>query len=104
MFGRRLKDVREDSDETQQDLADLLGVSVSTIRNWEKDRNEPDYKVLVKICDHYNVTSDFLLGRAKTDPEYEARRIQRLLDSSEQADVRAYTDFLLWKRQHQPKK
>ena len=100
MFGKRLKDMREDNDEAQQDLADLLGVSVSTIRNWEKERNEPDYEVLVEICDHYNVTSDFILGRAKTDPEYEARRIQRLLDSSEQAEVRAYTDYLLWKRKH----
>ena len=104
MIGNRLRDMREDNDETQQGLADYLGVSLSTIRNWEKDRNEPDYGYLVEICKHYHVSSDYLLGLSDEDLGFELRHRQATLRPDEQAEVRAYTKYLIWKRTHQTKK
>ena len=99
MIGVRLKNVREDNDETQADLAAHLGVGESTIRNWERERNSPDHDQLVQICKHYKVTSDYLLGLTRVDP-LDLKRKQNQLDDNELADVRAYTEYLLWKRKH----
>ena len=99
VIGARLKNVREDNDETQADLAAHLGVGESTIRNWERERNSPDHDQLVQICKHYKVTSDYLLGLTRVDP-LDLKRKQNQLDDNELADVRAYTEYLLWKRKH----
>ena len=52
---------------TQEDAARLVGVSLSTYRNWEQGRNLPDVKSAMKLADEFGVTIDHLLG--KTNPE-----------------------------------
>lgn len=63
MFGLRLKELRKESGERQSDLADFLSVSKTTVCQWETNKQEPDLKTLVKIADHYKISTDFLLGR-----------------------------------------
>ncbi|AKN34271.1 XRE family transcriptional regulator (plasmid) [Clostridium carboxidivorans P7] len=66
-FGKRLKELREEFDLTQSDLASNLStkehvVSTQNISYWENGR-EPSYDILVKIADRFNVTTDYLTGR-----------------------------------------
>ena len=63
MFGERLKTLREDRDLKQKDLAKFIGVSDRTIGMYEQERREPDFEILKKIADYFNVTVDYLLGR-----------------------------------------
>lgn len=53
---------------TQQELADMLGVTNRTIINWEKGKCMPDYSLLKSLCDVLEITiSEFLTG--ETDKE-----------------------------------
>ena len=60
----RLKDLRKEKKMSQQKLADLLGVSRSTVAMWETSSNEPDNETLSRIADLFRVTVDYLLGRS----------------------------------------
>lgn len=59
-----LKWLRDEKEENQQDLAELLKVSQSAIGKWERGENEPGIENLIKLADHYNVSIDYLVGRS----------------------------------------
>lgn len=99
MIGELLAEVRKDHRETQSDLAEFLHVSVATVRSWEREGSSPSHDFLVKICRHYDVSSDYLLGLSRVDP-LDMKRQQSKLTPDEQAEVRDYSRYLLWKRKH----
>lgn len=62
-FGERLKELREDHDEKQKDIADLLFVSNKVISDYERGIHFPrDERVITAIAKHYGVTTDYLFG------------------------------------------
>lgn len=63
MFGERMQQLRQLNNETQEQLAKFLGVSRQTVANYEIEKHEPDFDTLNKIAIHYNVSTDYLLGR-----------------------------------------
>jgi len=65
VFPKRLKDLREKSELSQQKLADLLGITQQAVAKWEAGKAEPDTATLLKLSDIFKVTTDYLLG--KTD-------------------------------------
>ena len=50
MLGERLAELRKLNDDTQQTLADKLGISVWSIRAWEQGKSYPFSNVLLAIC------------------------------------------------------
>lgn len=67
-FPTILKELRELKDLDQQDLADYLHVSRSTIAGYETGRREPDYDKLLQIADFFEVSVDYLLtGKPRTE-------------------------------------
>ena len=58
---KRLRDLREDSDKTQQEIADVLGTSQTMYARYERGANELPIRHLVKLCDYYGVSSDYIL-------------------------------------------
>lgn len=61
-FGNRLKTLRIKKKLTQQQLADLLGLTKSVISAYENGLRYPAYDVLIKIARIFKVSTDFLLG------------------------------------------
>ena len=61
-FGNRLKTLRINKKLTQQQLADLLGLTKSVISAYENGLRYPAYDVLIKISRIFKVSTDFLLG------------------------------------------
>lgn len=59
---KRLRDLREDSDKTQQDIADILGTSQTMYARYERGANELPTRHLKVLCKYYNVSADYLLG------------------------------------------
>ncbi|MBO5356165.1 MAG: helix-turn-helix transcriptional regulator [Clostridia bacterium] len=59
---RRIRDLREDSDKTQQEIADILGTSQTMYARYERGANELPIHHLIKLCELYNVSSDYILG------------------------------------------
>ena len=62
MFARRLADIRRTIGITQEDLADRLGVTRTSVTYWETGRNFPRRKMLVAIANALNVDADWLAG------------------------------------------
>ena len=77
-YQRRLRDLREDLDKTQQQIADILGTSQTMYARYERGANELPIRHLVALCRFYNISADFVLGthpdsrRALGSPEQDA--------------------------------
>lgn len=59
----RLRELRKQSNYSQQDLADMIGVTKQTISQYERGVREPDFDNLLALCDVFNVSADYLLGK-----------------------------------------
>ena len=56
------KDLRKKKGLTQVELAKLLNVQQTTVSKWEVGRATPDYPVLIKLAELFDVSVDYLLG------------------------------------------
>lgn len=63
MHIQRLRDLREDSDKTQQDIADYLNMHRSVYRRYESGEREIPVWALEKLADLYNTSIDYIVGR-----------------------------------------
>ena len=61
---KRIRDLREDNDKTQQEIADVLGTSQTMYARYERGANEMPIRHLIALCKYYGVSSDFILGLA----------------------------------------
>ncbi|MBQ2985913.1 MAG: helix-turn-helix transcriptional regulator [Tyzzerella sp.] len=59
---QRMRDLREDSDKTQQNVADYLGTSQTMYARYERGANELPIRHLISLCKLYDVSADYLLG------------------------------------------
>lgn len=77
-----LRNLRNAKNYSQQKLANLIGVSRSTIAMWETGASQPDNDTLSRLADFFGVSVDYLLGRenniAKQDPLPEYSNIFRI--------------------------
>lgn len=64
----RLRDVREDKDMTQADLAKLLQTTQPQIYRYETGKRDIPLEKLVFLCRYFNVSSDYLLGLPNSLP------------------------------------
>ncbi len=62
-FRARLKELRIENNESQQDLGRVLNMSKMAISHWESGHSEPSIAQLILIADHYEVSVDYLIGR-----------------------------------------
>lgn len=60
-----IRELREDSDLTQREVADYLKTTQQVYSRYEKGINELPIRHLIALCKFYNVTSDYVLGLAK---------------------------------------
>ena len=61
----RIKDLREDRDLRQSDLAAATGIDQRTISNYETGKSNPDSDALIRLADFFNVSIDYLVGRVQ---------------------------------------
>ena len=59
---KRLRDLREDHDKTQQQIAEVLGTSQTMYARYERGANELPLRHLVTLCRYYRVSADYILG------------------------------------------
>ena len=74
-IGRFLRDLRTEREQTQEQLAEVLGVSNRSISRWENGVNMPDFDLLMQIARYFDVgVEEILDGERKlrsADPESE---------------------------------
>lgn len=64
-FQERLKELRNEKELSQQELAKELKVSQRSISSWETGFRQPDFETLSLIAKYFDVTTDYLLGLEK---------------------------------------
>lgn len=69
--GRRIAELRNSAQMSQFQLAKVLKIGTSTLGMYETDKREPSPKVLKRIADYFNVSTDYLLGRDNKNHYYE---------------------------------
>ena len=62
VYIKRIRDLREDHDKTQQEIADILGTSQTMYARYERGANELPLHHLITLCKYYNVSADYILG------------------------------------------
>ena len=80
MLYRRLRDLREDRDLLQKDIAKILNCSQVCYSRYESGKRDLPTDVLILLADFYGVTTDYILGR--TD------KIDNLLSISPKEDTK----------------
>lgn len=63
MFSCRLKELRNNKNISQKELATVMFVSQQTIAKWETDKATPNPDTLLRLANFFNITVDFLIGR-----------------------------------------
>ncbi len=85
----QFKALRQGNGLTQQNIADLLGITRGAYANIENGKREPDFAALFALADYFKVSIDYLLGRteqkepipvSEDGPSETARRFMSLVD------------------------
>ena len=62
MYFKRLRDIREDNDLKQTDIAEYLGIAQTVYSRYERGFQTIPVEHLLKLAERYNVSTDYLLG------------------------------------------
>ncbi len=74
IFGQRLRDARKARGEKQEHLGQLLGVGKSQVSEMERGSASTTLEKLSLICQHYNVSADYLLGLTDEPKPYKRKK------------------------------
>lgn len=83
MSTNRIKDLREDMDLRQSDVAEATGIDQRTLSNYETGKTNPDSFALIKLADFFDVSIDYLVCRSNIR-HYEVSEIVRELECARQ--------------------
>lgn len=62
MYIRRIKELREDNDLLQKEIAKILNISQNTYLQYESGRRNVPIEIIIALCKFYNVSADYLLN------------------------------------------
>ena len=64
-YRKRIRDLREDHDKTQSEIAEMLGTSQTMYARYERGASELPIRHLIRLADYYRVTTDYILCRTE---------------------------------------
>lgn len=70
MYVSRLRDLREDKDMAQKEVAAMLGIDQRVYSNYEIGKRALPIKHLIKLADFYKTSTDYILGRTNEIKPY----------------------------------
>ena len=73
-FYQRIRDLREDSDNKQETIAKLLGITQPQCHLYESGKREIPLHMAIMLADYYGVTLDYLTGRTDQPKETREKR------------------------------
>ena len=78
-FDTVLKNARMDKKLTQAELAEILNISLSYLKDLERFRNNPSYEVFEKVMHYFNLSADSVIYPNKKQDDNTYQQIMRLL-------------------------
>lgn len=97
-FGMVLKNARMDKKLTQAELAEILDISLSYLKDLERFRNSPSYEVFEKVIRYFNLSADTVIYPNQNHVDGTYQKIGRLLTRCDERQLRvilATTEALL---------
>ncbi len=67
---QRIRDLREDKDLNQTEIAKILGMSQTGYSKYETGENDIPTSILIKLSNFYNTSIDYLLGQTNNPKRY----------------------------------
>lgn len=93
-IGERLLRLRKQKGLSQEEIANIIGVSRQTISKWETGETNPDFDKIIPLCDLYNITTDELIrGESKIIFENDIKKNDfndRFEDKNKEKEVTNY--------------
>lgn len=74
MYFQRIRDLREDCDLTQREVAEFLGIQQTVCSRYERGFQTIPVEHLLKLADFYHVSTDYMLGRTNNKTVNRASR------------------------------
>lgn len=102
-FAIRLRYYRDYVGETREELGKAIGATVSAIRTWEDGRHNCSFDDLLRIAEHYDITTDYLLGLTPLDEPASAKKEKDPLSPEDRYVLFRFEEYLQQKS-HQKKK
>ncbi|MBR5620076.1 MAG: helix-turn-helix transcriptional regulator [Clostridia bacterium] len=62
-YYKRIRELREDHDLTQREIADVLGMAQPQYFRYEQGYRDIPTDILLRLADYYDVSTDYILGR-----------------------------------------
>ena len=75
MHYRRLRDLREDHDLTQDQLVAMLGLNKTTYTNYEQGKREIPFALVIRLAQFYNVSIDYIAELSNTPTPLSGKNI-----------------------------
>ena len=85
-IGSFLKELRQENQMTQEQLAEQMGVSRRTVSRWETGNNLPDLSMLVELADYYDVDLNEIFHGERRSETMDAELKYTLLQASEYSE------------------
>lgn len=91
--GDKIVALREKRGLTQEELAAIIGISRASLSHYEKNRRTPDYTVLTKLADFFEVSVDYMLGRSNEQAGNNDTTVKNLTENLELTDAQLLENF-----------
>ncbi len=88
-IGETIKKLRKEREITQEEFAEVLGVSCQSVSRWENDNCYPDIELIPVIADFFGISTDRLMG---VDETKEKEAVKRYLEAFQEAISRGDID------------
>ncbi|MCI9407476.1 MAG: helix-turn-helix transcriptional regulator [Clostridia bacterium] len=62
MYGQKIRELRQEKNLTQLQLAEMLDTTASTVGKYEREFLQPNVDMITKLCKIFDVSADYLLG------------------------------------------
>lgn len=82
----RIAELRDQRGWTQEELAQSIGITRAALSHYEKNRRKPDFEILTKLADKFEVTIDYLIGRTNQSNRVMDQEVRDFVDQLELSD------------------
>lgn len=87
-LAKKIRELRKQSNYNQTQLARFIGMTPSTISDWENERSEPNVIQLIRLADIFNCSIDYLCERESEDG------VIKIISQSEKSEIQTLFDKL----------
>ena len=96
--GKFIAEKRKEKSLTQQELADILGISNKTVSKWETGRGLPEVSLMLPLCKALGISVNELLSGEKLDDTYEVKAEENLIGliQKQESDKLNRRKLIIW--------